>query len=131
VLRPGGRLVVNGIDMDALTIDSPDREVTRRIIHYACDVATHGWAGRQLFGWCKELGLADVSVTPVAAAFHEFEPFYEIVLRTVVEDATAAGTVTAAEAARWVADLRERDRRGLFFYSQTFFRVAAVKCSRQ
>lgn len=131
VLRPGGRLVVNGIDMDALTIDSPDRELTRKVIHYACDVSTHGWAGRQLFGWCKELGLADVSVTPVAAVFHDFEPFYEIVLRAVVEDATAAGVVTAEEIARWLADLRERDRRGLFFYSQTFFRIAATKGGRK
>ena len=131
VLRPGGRLVVNGINMDAWTIDSPDREVTRRIMHHACDAETNGWVGRRLPRWCKELGLTDVRVTPVANAFHEFESLYELVLRTFVESAAAAGVVTADEAARWVEDLRERDRRGLFFCSQTFFRVAATKSSRQ
>jgi ubiquinone/menaquinone biosynthesis C-methylase UbiE len=127
VLRPGGRLFVNGIDMDAWLIDSSDREVTRRIMHHACDVETNGWVGRQLPGWCKELGLADVRVTPVAVVLTEFETLYEVCLRTFVENAEAAGAVTAGEAARWLADLCDRDRRGLFFCSQTFFRVSARK----
>ena len=127
VLRPGGRLVVNGTDIDAWTIDSSDREVTRKVIHYACDVETNGWAGRQLPGWCKELGLTDVRVTPVGVVVTEFGPLYEVCLRAFVENAEAAGVVTAAEAARWVEDLRERDRRGQFFCSQMLFRVFARK----
>jgi len=127
VLRPGGRLAVNGLDIDAWVIDSSDRDVTRRIMHYACDFETNGWAGRQLPGWCKELGLTDICVTPVAVSLTEFELLYEVVLRSFVESAAAAGAVTAAEAARWVEDLRERERRGLFFCSQTFFRVSAHK----
>jgi ubiquinone/menaquinone biosynthesis C-methylase UbiE len=131
VLRPGGRLVVNGIDIDAWTIDSSDRDVTRRIMHHACDFETNGWAGRQLPGWCKELGMTDLSVTPVAVALTEFGTLYEVVLRAFVENAEAAGAVTAEEAARWVEDLRERDRLGRFFCTQTFFRVSAHKKSRQ
>jgi len=127
VLRPGGRLVVNGIDMDAWVIDSSERDVTRRIFHYASDFETNGWAGRQLPGWCKELGLTDLCVTPVAFTLEEFDTLYEVALRAFVENAAAAGAVTADEAARWVEDLRERDRRGLFFCSQTFFRVSAAK----
>jgi ubiquinone/menaquinone biosynthesis C-methylase UbiE len=127
VLRPGGRLFVNGIDIDAWTIDSSDREVTRKVIHHACDVETNGWVGRQLPGWYKELGLTDLCVTPVAVAFNELDTLYEVCLRTFVENAEAAGAVTADEAARWVEDLRDRDRRGLFFCSQTFFRVSARK----
>lgn len=131
VLRPGGRLVVNGPDMDTWAIDSSDRELTRKVMHYACDVETNGWVGRQLPGWCKELGLTDVLATPVGIAVTELNPIYEICLRPFVENAEAAGTLTAAEAARWVEDLRERDRRGRFFCSQMFFRVSARKSSRQ
>lgn len=127
VLRPGGRLFVNGIDIDAWTIDSSDREVTRKVIHHACDVETNGWVGRQLPGWCRELGLTDLCVTPVAVAFNELETLYEVCLRTFVENAKGAGAVTAVEAARWVEDLRDRDSRGLFFCSQTFFRVSSRK----
>ncbi|MFL6333687.1 MAG: methyltransferase domain-containing protein [Pyrinomonadaceae bacterium] len=127
VLRPGGRLFVNGIDLDAWAIDSSSREVTRKVIHHACDFETNGWVGRQLPGWCRALGLTDVCVKPVAVALTEFDTLYEICLRTFVENAAAAGAVTAVEAARWVEDLRERGRRGLFFSSQTFFRVSARK----
>ncbi|HEX8687114.1 MAG TPA: methyltransferase domain-containing protein, partial [Pyrinomonadaceae bacterium] len=48
VLRPGGRLVVNGPDVDAWAIDAADRETTRKILHYACDSESNGWVGRQL-----------------------------------------------------------------------------------
>jgi SAM-dependent methyltransferase len=127
VLRPGGRFFINGIDIDAWAIDSSHREVTRKIIHHACDFETNGWVGRQLPGWCKDLRLTSVCVTPVAVAFTEFDTLYEVCLRTFVENAAAAGVVTAEEARRWVEDLRERDRRGRFFSSQTFFRISARK----
>ncbi|MET0645968.1 MAG: methyltransferase domain-containing protein [Pyrinomonadaceae bacterium] len=127
VLRPGGRLVINGPDMDAWAIDSSDREVTRKVLHHASDVETNGWVGRQLPAWCKELGLTDVSVAPVGVPVTQFGALYEVCLRSFVENAVAAGTLTAEEAARWVEDLRERDRRGHFFCSQTFFRITARK----
>jgi ubiquinone/menaquinone biosynthesis C-methylase UbiE len=127
VLRPDGRLVINGPDMDAWAIDSSDREVTRKILHHASDVETNGWVGRQLPAWCKELGLTDVRATPVGVAINEFGALYEICLRAFVENAVLAGTLTVEEAAHWVEDLRDRDRRGHFFCSQTFFRITARK----
>jgi ubiquinone/menaquinone biosynthesis C-methylase UbiE len=127
VLRPGGRVVVNGPDVDAWTIDSPDREVTRKVLHYACDFETNGWVGRQLPAWCKELGLVDVRVTPVGIAVSEFEPIYDLCLRVFTARAVSAGVVTSGDAERWVEDLRDRDRRGQFFCSQMLFRVSARK----
>lgn len=127
VLRPGGRVVVNGPDVDAWTIDAADREVTRKVLHYACDFETNGWVGRQLAGLCKELGLVDIGVAPVGLCITEFEPVYDLCLRVFAERATAAGAVNAAQVGRWVEDLRERDRRGQFFSSQMLFRVSARK----
>lgn len=127
VLRPGGRVVVNGPDVDAWAIDSSDREVTRKIMHYACDHETNGWVGRQLPAWCGELGLTDISVAPIGICVTEFEPVYDLCLRAFTARAEAAGIVTAEEAARWVEDLRERDRKGQFFCSQMLFRVFARK----
>ena len=127
VVRGGGRVVINGPDVDAWTIDSSDRETTRRILHYACDFETNGWVGRQLPAWCRQFGLSDVNVTPVGISVSKFEPLYDLCLRAFTARAEAAGVVTADEAARWVEDLRERDRRGLFFCSQTFFRISARK----
>ena len=127
VLRPGGRLVINGPDVDAWVIDAADREVTRQVLHFACDVETNGWVGRQLPAWCKELGLVDLVVTPVGLCLTEFEPVYELCLRDFAERAAAAGVVTGERVARWVEDLRERDRKGLFFSSQMLFRISARK----
>lgn len=127
VLRPGGRVVVNGPDVDAWTIDATDREVTRKVLHYACDFETNGWVGRQLAGLCAESGLDDIRVAPVGLCITEFEPVYDLCLRVFAERATAAGAVTAAQVERWVEDLRERDRRGQFFSSQMLFRVSARK----
>lgn len=127
VLRPRGRIVVNGTDLDAWTIDSSYREVTRKVVHYACDVETNGWVGRQLPGWCAELGLTEVSITPVGIVLREFGPIYEVCLRTFVENAVAAGAITAEEAALWVEDLHERDRGGRFFCTQMLLRLSARK----
>jgi ubiquinone/menaquinone biosynthesis C-methylase UbiE len=127
VLRPGGRVVVNGPDVDAWTIDAADREVTRKVLHYACDFETNGWVGRQLARLCAESGLEDVQVAPVGLCITEFEPVYDLCLRVFAERATAAGAVTAPQVERWVEDLRERDRRGQFFSSQMLFRVTARK----
>ena len=133
VLRPGGRLVVNGPDVDAWTIDASDREVTRKVLHHACDFETNGWVGRQLPAWCKEAGLTDIHVAPVGLCLTEFQPIYDLCLRAFAASATAAGVVTAEEVAAWVEDLKERDRAGLFFSSQMLFRVSARKAgaSRQ
>ena len=127
VLGPRGRLVVNGTDIDAWAIDSSYRDVTRRIFHHACDAETNGWVGRQLPGWCKELGLTEVCVAPVGIVVTELGALYEVCLRTFVDNAAAAGAVTAAEAARWVEDLRDRDRLGRFFCSQMLYRISARK----
>ncbi|MET0625337.1 MAG: methyltransferase domain-containing protein, partial [Pyrinomonadaceae bacterium] len=127
VLRPGGRVVVNGPDVDAWTIDAADREVTRKVLHYACDFETNGWVGRQLAGWCRELGLVDISVAAIGLCLTEFEPVYDLCLRVFAERAAAAGAVTAAQVEHWVEDLRERDREGRFFSSQMLFRLSARK----
>jgi ubiquinone/menaquinone biosynthesis C-methylase UbiE len=127
VLRPGGSLVVNGPDVDAWTIDASDREVTRKILHHACDFETNGWVGRQLPAWCKEVGLTDIQVAPVGLCLTEFQPIYDLCLRAFAARAVAAGVVTEEEVSAWVEDLKGRDRRGQFFSSQMLFRVSARK----
>ena len=127
VLRPGGRLVVNGPDVDAWTIDAADREVTRKVLHHACDFETNGWVGRQLPAWFKELGLEDINVAPVGLCVTAFEPIYDLCLRAFADSAVAAGVLTAERVAAWVEDMRDRDRRGQFFSSQMLFRVNGRK----
>ncbi len=127
VTRPGGRVMINGPDIDAWVFDSSDREVTRKILHYVCDHEVNGWIGRQLPALCKEAGLCEVKVVPAVSVITEFEMIYDICLGYFVSRAEESGAVSAEEAAAWLDDLRRRDRKGQFFCTQPLFRVLARK----
>lgn len=127
VTRAGGRIVINVPDIDMWSFNSSDREVTRRVLHYICDYETNGWVGRQLPGWCRAAGLADVKVVPSVTVSTEFELVYDLSLKYFVSRAVGAGAVSEEEAAAWLDDLKERDRRGEFFSAQLLLRVCARK----
>jgi len=127
VTRSGGRIVVNGPDMDLWAIDSSNREVTRKILHYVCDHETNGWVGRQLPGWCQEMGLKDIQLVPTILINTDFNVLYDLCLRDFVERTQSAGAVSEEEVTEWFDDLRQRDHEGRFLCTQTLFRVAAQK----
>jgi SAM-dependent methyltransferase len=127
VLRPGGRLVINAPDLDMWAFDSSDRAVTRKVLHHVCDYETNGWIGRQLPAMCRGLGLTDVKLIPAFNIVTEFELVYELALGYFVKRAEQAGAVSAEEVARWLDDLRQRDRRGEFLCTQMLFRIFARK----
>lgn len=127
VVRPGGQLVINAPDLDMWAFNSSDREVTRKVLHYICDYETNGWIGRELPAMCRGIGLTDVKIIPAVNVITEFAMVYELCLEYFVTRAERAGAVSAAEVARWLDELRRRDRRGEFLCSQTLFRVSARK----
>ena len=47
VTRRGGRIVVSDPDWGTFIVNSPDRDLTHRIVGFACDATTDGWMGRQ------------------------------------------------------------------------------------
>ena len=62
VTRPGARVVVADADFDLTMIDIPDRALTRKVIHAACDQMEHGWLGRQLPRLLRQAGLDNILV---------------------------------------------------------------------
>lgn len=122
VTRPGGRVLVASPDLDSNLFDHPDRSVTRRIVHHACDARPNGQAGRQLFRLMRAAGLADVAVEALThvstslAAAHESIPF-----AAWARDAAAAGVITAAEAAAWLAQLEATAVDGQWLHAITYF----------
>ena len=127
VIRPGGRIFINGPDIDMWAIDATDRDLTRKIVHYICDHETNGLVGRQLPGWCKELGLSEITVVPTTSVVTDLRLLFDLWLGGLVERAQKAGAITGEEASRWVNDLESRHEAGKFFCSQTVFRVIARK----
>lgn len=127
VLRPGGRLVVITGDIDATMIDATNRTVTRKIIHYANDYEGNGWIGRQLPGFCHDLGLANIQAVPRMMPITRYEMWAELWWQGWAEAAAAAGTITAEELQDWLADLQARDRAGKFFAAWAGITVSARK----
>jgi ubiquinone/menaquinone biosynthesis C-methylase UbiE len=129
VTRSGGRVVVASADQETLIVDAPDRALTRRILNHACDSwLVHGWVGRQLPRLFSDAGLIGVTIAPVTATVTSpAQGPGAFDFRGRAEQARAAGAVTAAEAARWVAHLEEASQAGQFFSALTFFVVGGRK----
>ena len=65
VVKPGGRVVVMDWDFGTVSVDHPDRELTRRLLEWRNDY--HGgnnWSGRQLWRRMVAAGLQNISIHP-------------------------------------------------------------------
>src|SRR5207244_10519003 len=83
VVRPGGRVASIDQDGDALVIDHPDKELTRRLVAFSSDHRyADGWTGRRLPRMFRTAGLSNITVT--MRCHLETEPGgfpHEVVLR--------------------------------------------------
>lgn len=113
VTRRDGTIVISEPETDCFVIDASDRRVTRQILHFWCDSFRNGWIGRQLPGLFRDLGLTDVSVTPMATNL-PFAVLDHFGLRRTAEQAAEAGIVSPAEAADWWRYLEQADQAGRF-----------------
>jgi SAM-dependent methyltransferase len=127
VTRPGGKIFVNGPDIDMWTFDTSDQDLTRQIVHYVCDHEVNGWIGRQLPDMFREMGLGELKVSNSTYFLHEFGMMNELYLRHFVGRACQAGVVSASAAAVWTEDLKARCESGPFACTQTLFRVVGEK----
>jgi len=128
VLRPGGRLMVMDWDFETVTVDHPDRELTRRVLHWRAD--HHGgnnWSGRQLFRRAVNAGLQDIAVIPVVTMARDESVSLTQSLWRAAEVARDGGAITLAEHDAWVNELKTRIAEGCFFASIVYFIVRGIK----
>jgi ubiquinone/menaquinone biosynthesis C-methylase UbiE len=124
VVRRGGRVVLMDWDWETVTVDHPDRELTRRLLHWRCD--HHGgnnWSGRQLWRLMLDADLRDVSVMPVVTVVHDEETSLTQSLWRAAQVSNDGGTVISNERDSWVSELKERLAAGRFFASIVYFIV--------
>ena len=123
-VKPGGRLVVMDWDFDTVTVDHPNRELTRRLLHWRSD--HHGgnnWSGRQLWRQMQTAGLQNLTVHPwVSVALCEADGLTQSIWRAA-QVACEGGAISSAEGEAWVETLKERIRAGTFFASIVYFVV--------
>ncbi len=128
VLRPGGRLAAMDWDFDTVAIDHPDRELTRRLLHWRCD--HHGgnnWSGRQLWRQMSAAGLANVRAVPLVSVAHRQQDSLTLSLLRAAQVARDGGGITAGEHDAWVTELRSALSAGCFFASIVYFIVVGER----
>lgn len=126
VVRPRGRVLVYEVDFETVTVDLPDRPLTRRIVNTWCDGFRNGWLGRHIPALFREAGLHDVRITP-ATLWLRYPVAMQMIGPATVERACAAGSLTATEGEDWLRQLQERHKAGLLFCTLTGFLVLGRK----
>jgi SAM-dependent methyltransferase len=127
VVKPGGRVVVMDWDFDSVVVDHPDRELTRRLLHWRND--HHGgdnWSGRQLWRRMATAGLQSLSVQPAVTVVHSEADGLTQSLWRAAQVARDNGGISPDEHDAWVGTLKERIQAGTFFASIVYFIVSGI-----
>lgn len=128
VVRPGGRIVLADWDFETATVDHPNRELTRRLLHWRNDhKGGDNWSGRQLLARASDAGLRKISVTPLVVVARDEEPALTQSLWRAAEVARDGGAITPDEHDIWISTLKERIAGGRFFASIVYFIVKGWK----
>lgn len=127
VVKPGGRIVVMDWDFDSVVVDHPERELTRRLLHWRCDhQGGDNWSGRQLWRRMVVAGLQCLSVHPVITVVHgETDGLTQSLLRAA-QVSRDGGAISANEFDTWVYKLKERIQERTFFASIVYFIVKGI-----
>ena len=124
VVKPGGRVVLMDWDFETVTVSHPDRELTRRLLHWRCDHHSgDNWSGRRLLGYALAAGLRGLTVIPVAAVARDEAAALTGSMFRVAEVARDGGAITPAEHDAWVGELKRQLTEGQFLASITYFIV--------
>jgi ubiquinone/menaquinone biosynthesis C-methylase UbiE len=127
VVRPGGRVVLMDWDFETLSVDHPDREVTRRLIQWRVDRrGGNNWSGRQLWRRAVEAGLRQPQVTPVTVVARGEGDALTQSLWRAAQGAREGGGLTPTEQQAWVDELKARLKDGRFFASIVYFIVKGM-----
>lgn len=124
IVKPGGRVVVMDWDFETVAVDHPNRELTRRLLHWRND--HHGgnnWTGRQLWRFMHLAGLTDVSVHPCILIAHSESDGLTQSLWRAAQVAFEGGAISESEKENWVRELKFRIQDGVYFASIVYFIV--------
>jgi arsenite methyltransferase len=128
-LRPGGRLVIWDIDWATLSFHSGDAALTERVLRAWDEHLAHASLPRTLARMLRAAGFESVDVEAHAFATQELDPetYGGGLVPFIAGFVSGRESVGAEEAARWLAEQRELDERGEFYFSVTQLCFTAVK----
>jgi ubiquinone/menaquinone biosynthesis C-methylase UbiE len=128
VLVHNGCVVIADTDWDTLTVDTPNRSLTRAIMHHFADSIPQPWMGRQLPALCQRAGFRVKRIESATLIFRDVEAADRITgIRRAALSACEAGGISLEDAADWLWSLEQAQGNGEFFCSVTGFAVLAIK----
>jgi ubiquinone/menaquinone biosynthesis C-methylase UbiE len=126
VARPGGRVLVYEGDFETMTLDLPDRLLTRRVVNAYCDGLRDGWRARRLPALFRQAGLRQVAVVPAVLRL-AYPVAMQLAGPVTVERACAAGLISEAQGKAYLQAAAAAEREGRFFSTLTGFIVLGQK----
>ncbi len=124
VVKHGGRVALMDWDFETVAVTHPDRELTRRLLHWRCDHHSgDNWSGRRLLGYALAAGLRDLTVIPVTIVARDEAAALTGSMFRAAEVVRDGGAITPAEHDAWVGELKRQLTEGQFMASITYFIV--------
>ncbi len=129
VTRPGGRVVVLDTDHGTWSVDTPERDIERRLTRFKADYfGYNGYAGRQLYRLFLQAGLQGVTCEIIGGYFTDYRLARLMFILDEVEPAAVkAGVITEEELQRWRSSLESASASGTFFCSESMILAAGFK----
>ncbi len=129
VTKTGGRVVVLDTDHGTWSVDTPEKDIERRISRYKADYfGNNGYAGRQLYRLFKQAVLMDVTSEIISGYFTNYELVrFMFMLDEVEPAAVKAGVISEEELIRWRATLETAAKGGYFFCSESMILAVGRK----
>jgi len=124
VVSERGTLVAMEWDFDSITVDVPDRDTTRAILHWRTDNKDgNNWIGRQLYRHVMDAGWQNVVVDPRVSVAHTEQTSLVQSLRKAATGARDEGAIDALTCEAWLESLDRALESGWFFASIVYFIV--------
>lgn len=120
VCRSGGLIIASEPDWGTLSIDAPNRSLTRKILNFLTDTVPSGWIGHQLPRIYKELNLNVIYATLIPGMLTDFNLANTLLhFDSAVDGAVQAGIIDWLEGFAWLDALKKASQEGVFFCGMT------------
>lgn len=129
VLAPAGVISISEIDWGTLVVQSSENELGRRFTDLACRELRNGLIIRELPGHLRELGFNHIVILPQVEVTQDLGAFYTWFVEPSLLHFKRIGAFSEADADAFLADLKDRARRGRYFSSRTYYTVLASQSS--
>jgi len=129
VTKKGGRIVVADTDWATLSIDAPDLDIERRIVHFRAKMYENGCAGRQLYRMVQRCQLQAILVEVYPIVWTNYQTFRatSFALNDFEKRLIDSKTVTKPELQLFLNNLSEAERHNTFYASGNMVLVAGRK----